>query len=223
MGTLSIIVMSIFFILLFFLAIVKTVNRIPKRGRSNEADGEKIVATITNENRVADKPATMKLVDKDGNKYRVKMKTDEAKMWIKGDSVGIILSDKKGVYRVLFTDYFRQNESRMRENAVKKMEKSIKPWFVSSRLTGYTEKSFEAMKNSEADSRIFFMFMSYMKLINTYSIVAFLSTVIFLAWRGVYSPSLSQQGFPFVVLLIVYYVIYGSVTTCKKILKRYAQ
>ena len=223
METLSLIVVSLFFVAMIFILLMKTVNRIPNRGRSNYANGEKILATITNENRVADKPATMKLVDKNGNKYRVKMKPDEAKMWIKGDTVEILLSDKKGVYRVLFTDYFRQNESRMRENVAEKLSATVKPWLFAARFTGYTEKSSEALKNSEADSRILFMFMNYMKIINVYTIVAFVGTVLFLSWRGVYAPSLSRQTVPFIVLLMIYYVIYSAVTTCKKLLKKYAQ
>ncbi len=223
MSTLSVVVMSAFFILLVFLIVIKLANRIPKTGRSNEASGEKIEAIITNENRVADKPATMRLVDKDGNKYKVKMKADEARMWIKGDTAQILLSDVKGKYRVLFNDYFRQNEERIREYAAEKMKKSVKTWFISSRLTGYTEKSPEALINSEADSRILFMFMTYMRMINTYSIVAFLFTVLFLSWRGVYSPGFSDQVFPFVVLLVVYLMIYGAVMTCKNILKKYSQ
>lgn len=223
MSTLSVIAMSVFFVLLAFLIVIKNINRIPKKGRSNEAQGEKIEATITNENRVADKPATMKLVDKDGNKYKVKMKSDEARMWIKGDTANILLSDEKGKYRVLFNDYFRENEERIRKHAAEKMRKSVKRWFVAARLAGYTKESSEALMNSEADSRILFMFMSYMRMINTYSIVSFLCTALFLGWRSVYSPSLSEQAFPFVVLLITYLMIYGAVMTCKNILKKYAK
>ena len=68
-------VLSVFIILLAFVLVMRIANRIPKTGRHNSAAGEKIEAVLTNENRTAEKAATMKLMDKDGRKYCVKLKS----------------------------------------------------------------------------------------------------------------------------------------------------
>ena len=222
MAQLTTIVMIVFLLAMALMSVIKIANHIPKTGRCSHASGKKIQAVITNTNRAAERSATMKLVDENGKKYRVKMKADESKMWIKGDNVEILLSDSDKEYRVLFNDYFRENESRIREYMGEKIKKSIKYWGISSRFAGYTEKSSEAFLNSGADARIMFLFYTYMRMVNTYSIIAFLSTVVFLGWRGVYSPKISQQAFPFVVIIIVYFMIYSAVMTCKNILKKHS-
>ena len=117
-------VLSVFIILLAFVFVMRIANRIPKTGRYNSAAGEKIEAVLTNENRTAEKAATMKLMDKDGRKYCVKLKADEARLWIKGDTVEILLSENKRIYRVLFNDYFRNNEERIRQHAVQRLQKA---------------------------------------------------------------------------------------------------
>ena len=172
-------VLSVFIVLLAFSLVISIVNRIPKAGRYNSAAGEKIEAMLTNENRTAEKPATMKLVDKDGRKYRVKLKADEARLWIKGDTVEILLSEKKSVYRVLFNDYFRNNEERIRQHAAQRLEKTVKRGIISTRLVGVQKESLEAFVSSEADSRVIFIFSTFMRMIDTYSIVSFFATVLF--------------------------------------------
>ena len=165
----------------------------------------------------------MKLQDENGKKYRVKLKADESRLWIKGDCVEIVLSDKKNNYRVLFNDYFRQNEERIREEAAERLQKKIKFGFVASRLVGYTKENSEAFINSGADSRVVFIFTTYMHMIDVYSVCSFLLTALFFGWYTAMKPSLSQSAFPFVVLVAAYYMIYSAVTACKGILKKYAE
>jgi len=216
-------VLSAFIILFAFLLVMRIVNRIPKTGRYNSAAGEKIEAVLANENRTAERTATMKLVDKDGRKYRVKLKADEARLWIKGDTVEILLSDNKRIYRVLFNDYFRNNEERIRQHAVQVLEKNVKRGIISNRLVGFEKESLEAFVSSEADSRVIFIFLTFMRLIDTYSIISFFATVLFLVWRSAVKPAFSQMAFPLVVVILAYFMIYSAVTTCKGLLKKYTK
>ncbi len=216
-------VLSVFFVLLAFSLVISIVNRIPKTGRYNSAAGEKIEAMLTNENRTAEKTATMKLTDKYGRKYRVKLKADEARLWIKGDTVEILLSENKRIYRVLFNDYFRNNEERIRQHAVQRLEKTVERGFISTRLVGTQKESLQAFVSSEADSRVIFIFATFMRMIDTYSIISFFATVLFLVWRSAVKPAFSQMAFPLVVVIITYFMIYSAVTTCKGLLKKYTK
>ncbi len=209
--------------LLVFLLVISIVNRIPKTGRYNSAAGEKIEAVLTNENRTAEKASTMKLMDKDGRKYRVKLKSDEARLWIKGDTVEILLSEKKRLYRVLFNDYFRNNEERIRQHAAQRLENTVKRGVISTRLVGIQKENLEAFVSSEADSRIIFIFATFMRMIDTYSIFSFFATLLFLVWRSVVRPAFSQMAFPLVVVIITYFMIYSAVMTCKGLLKKYTK
>ena len=216
-------VLSVFIVLLAFLLIIRIVNRIPKTGRYNSAACEKIEAVLTNGNRTAEKASTMKLVDKDGRKYRVKLKADEARLWIKGDTVEILLSENKRIYRVLFNDYFRNNEERIRQHAAQRLEKTVKRGIISTRLVGIQKESLQAFVSSEADSRVIFIFLTFMRMIDTYSIFSFLATVLFLAWRSAARPAFSRMAFPLVVVIIAYFMIYSAVMTCKGLLKKYTK
>ncbi len=216
-------VLSVFIVLLAFVLVIRIVNRIPKTGRYNSAAGEKIEAVLLNENRTAEKTATMKLMDKDGRRYRVKLKADEARLWIKGDTVEILLSENKKIYRVLFNDYFRNNEGRIRQHAVQKLGMNVKRGIISKRLVGIEKESLEAFYSSEADSRVIFIFSTFMRMIDTYSIFSLFATVLFLVWRSAVKPAFSQMAFPLVVVLITYFMIYSAVMTCKELLKKYTK
>ncbi len=216
-------ILSVFFVLVAFLLVSRIADRIPKTGRYNSAAGEKIEAVLTNENRTAEKAETMKLVDKDGRRYRVKLKADEARLWIKGDTVEILLSENKRVYRVLFNDYFRNNEERIRQHAAQRLEKTVKRGFISTRLVDCKEENLQAFISSEADSRVIFIFATFMHMIDVYSIVSFFATVLFLAWRSAVKPAFSQMAFPLVVVIITYFMIYSAVMTCKGLLKKYTK
>jgi len=204
------------------LGVLRLTERIPKTGRFGDADGEVIKATITNENRTADKNSTMKLVDANGTRYRVKMKAAEAKKWIKGDEVNIILSKKNGKeYRVCFNDYFRQNEERMREDLTRRIEKSMKRNIVARKLVGYKETSSEALFKNGADSIALFVFLTYTRRITAYAIVSFVATVLFLGWITALLPPLTQFAIPLLMLVLTYFIIYNSTMGCKKILAKY--
>lgn len=214
-------VLTIFLLATVYVALTSLINRIPSRGRSSDASGERIEAVITNENRTAEKNATMKLCDANGRKYRVRLKADEARLWIKGDSVEIILSDKKNNYRVLFNDYFRINEDKIRKSAAERLQKKISFSFAAARLVGYTKENSEAFINSGADSRVIFIFTTYMHMIDVYSIVSFLAIALFFGWFSATRPNLSQAAFPFVVIVVACYMIYSAVMACRGILKKY--
>ena len=112
---------------------------------------------------------------------------------------------------------------RIREAAAERLQKKIKFGFVASRLVGYTKENSEAFINSGADSRVVFIFTTYMHMIDVYSVCSFLMTALFFGWYTAMKPSLSQLAFPFVVLVAAYYMIYSAVTACKGILKKYAE
>lgn len=218
MGDLTLIM---FVSLLAFVIISKISGRIPKTGRCIDANGETIEAVIVNENRIAEKAVTMKLMDSDGNRYRVKLKDSEAKMWIKGDTVNIKFSEDKKNYRVLFHDYFRNNEERMRENAIKKIEK-INPNLFAGRLTECKKENLEAFSNSEVESLTLFVFLTYMRRITSYCVLSAIMTAFFLGWYNIFMPPLKQLILPIVLLAISYFVLYTTVMSCKRILKKYA-
>ena len=97
--------------LLVFLAMNSIINKIPKTGRDPDARGEKIVATITNTNKTADKAVWLRAKSAQGRKFKVKLKASEAKLWIKGDEIRVVLSNENPrKYRVLFHEYFKEND-----------------------------------------------------------------------------------------------------------------
>ncbi len=205
-----------------FVIISKISGRIPKTGRCIDANGDTVEAVIVNENRTAEKAITMKLEDSDGNRYRVKLKDSESKMWIKGDTVKIIFSEDKKNYRVLFNDYFRSNEERMKKNAAEKIGK-INPNLFAARLTGYKKESSEAFLSSEADSLTLFTFLTYMRRINAYCILSIVMTAFFLGWYNIFIPELKELALPIVMVAISYFVLYTAVMSCKKILDKFAK
>ena len=108
------VVMIIFFMILLFAAVSGAANHIPKTGRCFDADGQEVIATITNTNRTAEKAVTIRAIDDNGRRYRAKLKASEAKLWIRGDKIRIILSDRSKNYRILFHEYFKENEQTKR-------------------------------------------------------------------------------------------------------------
>ncbi len=194
-----------------------TVNRVPKTGRDGAANGERITAVITNNNKYADK-ITLLRAEKDGKKFKVKMKPTEANLWIKGDNIDIILGSDQKSYRVLFNDYFRSNEQRIREKAVTMLEK-IKHCYIASRLVGYNKEMNELIKDSKVNSKQIFSFVTYMKFIDIYSVVAVLLTILTVVWKIVFSPATKSFILPLVLIIGIMWAVYGSVGVCKRILK----
>jgi len=214
------VVMILAVMLFMFVGIGSVANRIPKTGRCPDASGKEIEAVITNSNKTAEKAATMHLKGDDGKNYKVKMSSTEAKMWIKGDRVKIILSENSKNYRVLFHEYFKTNEPRMREQAVEKLQKSVRPDFIAARLTGYTKESPEAFRASGADSQTVFAFMTYMKMIDMYTVVGVILAAIFVYWWLTVKPGFMQLVVPLAILIMLYVVLNGAVKTCTNVLKK---
>ena len=201
-----------------FSCYIAFLSRIPKRGRYPDANAEIITAIITNTNKTAEKAATLRAKADDGRKFKVKMTPTEAKLWIKGDIINIALSSDKKKYRILFHEYFKANESRLREQAIVILEKKVPLNFISAKLIGYNKESLDAIKTSEADSQTIFTFSTLMHLIDIYSVIGALFTAVFAVWFLSFSPEFGRYIIPLALILMFVWVIYGTVTTCKKIL-----
>ena len=212
-------ILYIFLIFLLFAGAASIANRIPDTGRCPDASGEEIEAVITNNNPTADKAVTMRLKDKNGKRYRVRLKASEAKLWIKGDTVRIISSETSKNYRVLFHDYFKRNEEHIRDYALKKLRKTVKPYFIAGRLVEYKKETPEAFEASEVDSQTIFAFATYMRLIDTYSVVAVVLTAAFLYWYKLSNPEFLQLLLPLTLVIILFVALSGAVNTCKRVLK----
>ena len=130
------------FVILMLIALIwvnYVANHIPKMGRDGDAKGEEITAVITNRNKVADKSVILR-ARANGRSFKVKLKPTEAHLWIKGDSIKIILSENKKTYRILFNDYFRTNENRLREYALMLLEKKVNANLIAARIVKYTKE-----------------------------------------------------------------------------------
>lgn len=212
-------VLCVVLVLIALSGVSSIANRIPKTGRCSNAEGEEIDAVIVNNNPTAEKATTMKLKDKNGKKYRVKLKASEAKLWIKGDSVKILLSRDSKNYRVLFHDYFKNNEGRIREFALSKLKKTVKPGFIAARLVEYKKETPEAFEASGADSQTIFAFTTYMRMIDTYSVVGVILAAAFLYWYKVTKPEFLQLLIPLILVVMLFVILNGAVTSCKRVLK----
>ena len=209
----------IFIIFLLFAAFTSIANRIPKTGRCFDATGEEITATIINRNRTAERAATMRLRGEDGKRYRVKLKASEAKLWIKGDSVKIVLSEKSKKYRVLFHDYFKENETRIREYAVEMLRKTVRSWFIAAHFVGYKKETPDAFLASGADVQTIFSFATYMRIIDIYSIVTAILSAVSIFWYVVIKPKFSQLMFPILMIVMLIVILNKAVKSCKLVLK----
>ncbi len=210
---------NVFIVLLLFAAFTSIANRIPKTGRCFDAAGEEITATIIKTNHTAERAATMHLRGEDGRRYRVKLKASEAKLWIKGDSVRIILSENPKKYRVLFHDYFKENETRIREYAVELLRKTVRPWSVSAHFTGYTKETPDALFASGADLQTIFTFTTYMRIVDVYSIVTAILSAVCIFWYVVIKPKFMQLMFPTLMIVMLIVILNKAVNSCKLVLK----
>lgn len=195
-------------------------NRIPKTGRYPDAKGEVVKATIINSNKTAEKAVTLRAKDTNGRTYKVKIKPTEAKIWIKGDSINVVLDKEGKNYRILFNDYFRENEQRLRQEAFSILEKRVKPWFIAARMVGYTKKTPDEIKSSEADSKTVFTFATLMHLVDVYAVAGIILVLGFLWWYMSYSPSIKVFILPLIVVLVVLWSVYSASEACKNILRK---
>ncbi len=212
-------VLYLFVLLLAFAGFSGIVNHIPKTGRCPDASGKEIEAKIINSNSNAERAVTMRLRDENGKKYRVKLKDSEAKLWIKGDSVKVLCSETSKNYRVLFHDYFKNNEERIREYALEKLRKTVKPYLIAGRLVDYKKETPEAFQASGADSQTIFAFTTYMRMIDVYSVVAVIFAAAFLNWYAASKPEFSQLLLPLILVALLFVVLNGAVKSCKRVIK----
>ena len=216
-------VVIIALMLFLFVGISSVANRIPKTGRCFDAAGDIITATITNKNRTAEKAVTMKAKDSSGRRYKVKLRASEAKLWIKGDSVKIILSEKSKNYRILFHEYFKENEERIREHALEKLEKTIRTNFIAVRLVEYQKENTEAFRGSGADSQTIFAFATYMRMIDVYSVMGAIGAVWLFFWYIANKPKFMELLVPLAVVVMIFVITNSAVKTCKSAIKKFAK
>ncbi len=209
-------------VLIGFIFINYIENHIPKTGRSADASGEIIEALITNRAKGADRSAVMHLVH-NGRKFKVKMKPTEAHLWIKGDTARIILSEDTKKYRVLFSEYFRENEMRIREYALSLLEKRVNVNFIAAKLSKYTKESFEAIKASKLESQRIFTFVTLMGILDIYTVVTGVAGAAFLLWCAKKTPSFADLIIPLLVIVVLIWMLYNTNETCKGIIKKAQQ
>ena len=212
--------MSLLFLILIggILWIGYVSNRIPKTGRAISNKGEIITATITNNNTQADKPVTMR-AEKDGRKFKVKLKPSEARLWIKGDSVQILLVENSKEYRIKFNDYFKENEHRIMDMVLERL-KTVENYLVSSKLVKYEKEDFERFKKSSLSSQQIFSFCTSMRLIDISTVITVALAVVVFLWWKTFSPGVMDLLAGIIPVLIAIWAIYNTVMNCKRILKK---
>ena len=193
-------------------------GRIPKTGREGITEGKAVSAVIVNENKAADRCATMKLVGDDGRKYQVKMSPTEAHLWIKGDRVKILISEVNDAkYRVLFNDYFRGNEDRLRVKAKELLEKKVSLKFFAARFVKYTEESLEIFKKSKLESQRLFVFITMMKMLDFYTVFTALFAAVALFLVKSAGGGIKSWFIPFVIVGAMVIFLNSLVKNCVKI------
>lgn len=195
-------------------------NRIPKRGRFDIADGETITASITNTNKIPDHAAT--LCAKNGDTvYKVKLKASESHLWIKGDDIKIIVSktDSKK-YRILFNDYFKENEARIRSHAIELVQKNTGSNLIASKAVKYESDDLEKIKSSNLSSNQIFYFCYLFKTIDRYSILTILLAILTLAAHFVKGMSLKQIIIPILLVAVLIYYVCTAVKLCTDTLSK---
>lgn len=207
-------------LVVFFAYIISAmiIGRIPKTGREGIKTGNEVIATITNNNKSADRPATLR-AEGEGRRFKVKMKPDEAHLWIKGDKIKVIISpDNPKKYRILFNDYFHENEERIREEALRRLAKANEN-LPAARLIKYTKETYAATEKSSLSSQRIFTLYTILKGTDTNILVLAVFTVLSLWWKKVQNLALKDMILPILLILIMLWAIYSSVNAGTKIKK----
>lgn len=193
--------------------------RIPKTGRAGISTGKEVLAEITNTNKGADRPVTLR-AQADGRKFKVKMKPTEAHLWIKGDKIRILIdeSDSKK-YRVCFNDYFRENESRIRQHASELLDKKVKLFMPSAKLVKYEQADHEAVKNSKLSSQRVFAFMSMMRVIDSSILATAVLAIACLVMYNIGDMKIKSLFAPALVVALMVWYISAAVKECAKVVK----
>lgn len=193
-------------------------NHIPKTGRAISSKGEVITATITNTNTQADKPVTLR-AEKDGRKFKVKLKPTEARLWIKGDSIQILLVENSKEYRIKFNDYFKQNEQRIRDSVLEKL-KTIEKYPVSPKFVKYEKEDYARFEKSSLSSQQIFSFCTSMHLIDLCTMITAALGIAVVIWWKIFSPKAMELLAGIIPVLIAAWAIYSTTTNCKRTLKK---
>ena len=195
-------------------------NRIPKRGRLDVSDGETITATILNTNKIPDHTATLKA--KGGNTlYKVKIKPGESHLWIKGDDIKILVSKSNTKnYRILFNDYFKENEERIRNHALELFEKKANRNIFAAKAVKYETDDFEKIKNSNLNSNQIFYFYYLLKTIDTYTITSIFLAILTLVLHFVKGMGLKKLLLPILLFALLVYYISTAVKICTDLLTK---
>lgn len=206
--------------LIVVLAFNVLINRIPRTGRAGITKGIRVDAVITNKCKNGLGTKTMRL-EAGGRKFKVKLKSDEAHLWIKGDSVSVLVSnDNKKIYRVLFFDYFHENEQRLRSFALDMLKSKTKENGISAKALKYTDETYTKVENSSADSRTVYMLCSYMKLLENYIVLSVVFCVFAVLAKILLRLSMTEMLVPIAALGILLWYIYSVITTCGRIMKK---
>lgn len=195
-------------------------NRIPETGRAGITTGKTINGTIVNQNKRADRCATMKLRAEDGRLCRVKLKSTEARPWIKGDTVQILVSEEnEKKYRVLFNDYFRNNDERIRERIVQLLKSGVSTRLFAAKAVKYTAASAEEIAASALSAQRIFSFVTYMRALDLYAGFTLVLAIAAVCYIGAGELSFVQMLIPIVFVFLMLWMLYSLMTECTKILK----
>ncbi len=195
------------------------INRIPRTGRAGITKGNVVDCIITNSHKNALRTVSIHAFG-GGRKFKARLKSDEAHLWIKGDKIKVLVSDEnEKIYRILYFDYFHQNEARLREEAISRMEKDIKENGISARIVKYTKQTLLQIKKSSIDSQKIFILLSYMRLLNSYVVTTVIFSLVALVCRKIYSIPMKEMLLPIVAVGILLWYIYSAKTVCERIIK----
>lgn len=193
--------------------------RIPKTGRYGISTGKEVYAEITNTNKGADRPVTLR-AQADGRKFKVKMKPTEAHLWIKGDRIKILIDEtNQKNYRICFNDYFRENESRIRDHASMLLDKKLKFFMPSAKLAKYGSEEYAAVKDSKLSSQRVFAFISMMRVVDNTIFTTAILAIFCLAAFKIGNMQLKSLLAPALVVALMIWYISSAVKECARVIK----
>ena len=153
--------------------------------------------------------------------YKVKIKASESHLWIKGDDIKIIVSKSNPKnYRILFNDYFKENEERIRNHSLELLEKKAKVNPIAAKAVKYSSKDFEKIKNSSLNSNQIFYFCYLFNSIDRYSILTILLAILTLGLHFVKGMALRKLLIPILLVAILIYYVCTAVKICTETLSK---
>lgn len=210
----------IIIILISFLWFTFVTNRISKKGRLDVSDGETITATIINTNKIPEHAVTL-CAQNGETKYAVKIKASESHLWIKGDDIKILVSKSNPKkYRVLFNDYFKENEGRIRNHSLELLKKKAKINSIAAKAVKYEEGDLEKIRKSNLNSNQIFYFCYLFTSIDRYSILTALLAILTLALHFVKGIALKELLIPILLIAVLIYYICSAVKLCSETLSK---